>query len=63
MKFITGVGEIMVDLTEKKTGKTTSPNCPNCGQFMDKIVAWVCPKCGKIKKNSLGDKKTCMKQY
>ena len=35
-------------LKTKKHGKTTSPNCPNCGSFMDKVVAWSCPKCGDV---------------
>ena len=40
----------MVDLREKKTGKNTAGRCPKCGRWMDKIIAWVCPKCGMLKK-------------
>ena len=35
-----------------KTGKLTAPNCPKCGQYMDKIEAWVCVKCGKVEDKS-----------
>lgn len=28
----------------------TTPNCPSCGQYMDKTVAYVCRnKCGELK--------------
>mgnify|MGYP001578015008 CR=1 FL=1 len=40
----------MVNISEKKTGKTTAAQCPNDGYMMDKVVAWVCPKCGGIKR-------------
>lgn len=35
---------------KRKVGKLTAPNCPTCGQYMDKVEAWVCRKCGKLKK-------------
>lgn len=35
---------------KKKSGDVKSPNCPTCGEFMDKTVAWVCRKCGQLKK-------------
>jgi len=28
----------------------TTPNCPTCGEYMDKVDAWVCKKCGKLAK-------------
>lgn len=34
----------------KKEVDLTAPNCPTCGQYMDKITAWVCKKCGELKK-------------
>ena len=39
----------MVDLKEKKTGKITVALCPVCGRTMDKIISWVCKKCGMLK--------------
>jgi len=29
--------------------KLKAPNCPECGQFMDKVEGWVCRKCGELK--------------
>jgi len=30
--------------------KIKAAQCPTCGQFMDKTVAWVCKnKCGQLK--------------
>ena len=52
MEFITEYrvkNMVGLDLTEKKRGKTTAPNCPNCGRYLDKVVGWVCRKCGQIK--------------
>jgi len=35
---------------KKKTEQgLTAPNCPVCGEWMDKVDAWVCKKCGKLK--------------
>jgi ribosomal protein L37AE/L43A len=34
-----------------KEGIYVCPNCPKCGQMMDKVIAWTCTKCGgKTKK-------------
>lgn len=30
-----------------KEDKSKAPQCPRCGTFMDKVVAWVCSRCGK----------------
>lgn len=32
-------------------GNVKAPNCPTCGEFMDKIEAWVCKKCGQLHKS------------
>jgi ribosomal protein L37AE/L43A len=28
--------------------KLKAPNCPECGQFMDKTKAWICKNCGEL---------------
>lgn len=37
-------------MKKRKVGKLTAPNCPRCGQYMDLVEAWVCKRCGKLKK-------------
>jgi len=33
--------------------KLKVPSCPKCGQFMDKVDAWVCTKHGKKTKKRI----------
>jgi ribosomal protein S27AE len=38
-------------MMKKNKNLLKAPNCPKCGTFMDKVVAWSCSKCGnKTKK-------------
>lgn len=34
----------------KKTDYYKTAKCPDCGEFMDKTISWVCKKCGQLKK-------------
>jgi predicted amidophosphoribosyltransferase len=38
---------ILMALRGKKEDKLKAPNCPKCGQYMDKIEGWTCSTCGK----------------
>jgi len=46
MKFITVLDPEEVNAV----ADVKAPNCPECGQFMDKVESWVCKKCGELKK-------------